>query len=92
MGEGGGFTGDAAKPEAGGGIEIRSLQPAVVEAKRLSDLMLQIELAIVMRGEMARSQGGRFCGIQVAVKEVAGVHVPEILSAGPPSRTKRRSQ
>ena len=54
--------------------------------------MLEIKLAIVMGGKMARRQRGGFGRIEISIEEVARIHELEIWSAGPPSRTKRRSQ
>ena len=60
MGEGGGLAGDAAKAEAGLGVEIGGLQPAVVEAEALRSGILQIELAIVAMAERlaGEAEGG----------------------------------
>ena len=94
MGESGGLAGDAAQAEARRAIIVGMLQPAVVEPESLADPVLQIELAIVMAGEMAAGEPLRVVGIEAAIKEGARIaHAPlTLVSAGPPSRTKRRSQ
>jgi hypothetical protein len=47
VGEGGGLARDAAKAEAGLGVEVGGLQPAVVEAERFRRDILKVKLAIV---------------------------------------------
>jgi hypothetical protein len=63
MGEGGGLARDSAQPEPGLGVEVRRLQPPVVEAEALRGGILEIELAVVaalegVGGEPERRIGG----------------------------------
>ena len=75
MGEGGRLAGHAAQAEARAGVEVGRLQPAVVEAERLGDPILEIELAIVMarRGASAASAAAS-AGSSAAIEKVAGIH------------------
>ena len=84
MGEGGRFAGDAAQAEARAGVIIGGLQPAVVEAERLVTSILEVELAIVVRGEMPRGERGRLGGIERAIEKVArvGCHEPGAMVGG----------
>jgi hypothetical protein len=94
MGEGGGLTGNAAQPEPRSGVIIGGLQPAVVEAERLARRILEEKLAVVMRRQVLRREIARRIGIEGPVKEpprIGSGHAA-CWSAGPPSRTKRRSQ
>ena len=94
VGEGGGFAGHAAKPEAGSAMIIGGLQSPIVEAEGLARAILKVELAIVAARQMLRREPPRRIRIEAAVEEVAGVGLVHaaLLSAGPPSSTKRRSQ
>src|SRR5207253_2864044 len=89
VGESGGLSGDAAQPEAGAGVIVGGLQPAVVEAERLAGTVLEVELAVVVGGQVPGSESPRAVGIEAAVKEPPGVRRGHaaLLSAGPPSRT-----
>ena len=68
VGEGGGLAGHAAQAEAGRGVIVGGLQPAVVEAERFAGAVLKVELAVVVprRGACAASRRGarrgRGCG------------------------------
>ena len=94
VGEGGGLAGHAAQAEARGGVIIGGLQPAVVEAERLARAILKVQLAVVAAGEMLRGEPPRAIGIEAAVEKAPGIGRGHAawLSAGPPMRTKRRSQ
>ena len=95
MGESGGLAGHAAQAEARAGVEVGGLQAAVVEPERLGDAILEVELAIVVAGQMLCGERGGLGGIEaIAVEEVARVDRSSSCgwSAGPPSSTKRRSQ
>ena len=65
VGEGGGLAGDAAQPEARAGVIVGGLQPPVVEPERLARAVLEIELAIVVAGEMRRGEALRAVGSRV---------------------------
>ena len=68
-------------------------QPAIVETEGFGDSVLQVELAVVVAGEVLVRETSRRIGIEVPVKEAARVETGHAAwSAGPPSRTKRRSQ
>ena len=94
VGEGGRLAGDAAQAEARGAVIIGGLQSPIVEAEGLARAILKVELAIVVARQMLRREPPRRIRIEAAVEEMAGVggNHAALLSAGPPSRTKRRSQ
>ena len=83
MGEGGGLARDAAQAEAGLGVEIGGLQPAVVEAEALRGGILEIELAIVAALERVGGEPQRRVGIERvgAVEEAAGIGAVRIWSS-----------
>ena len=97
VGEGGGLASHAAQPEARGVIVIGGLQPAIVEAERFAQAVLQIQLAIVVARQMPGRETLGLFGIQRAIEKgarvahwaMSGVWAE---SAGPPSSRKRRSQ
>ena len=71
-------------------MKVGGLQPAVVEAERLGDLMLKVEFAIVMaRQDGARERRG-FGGIEPAIEQVARVAGHE--AWGPVCRTALKDE
>src|SRR6185369_6422225 len=93
MSEGCRFASHSAKAEARGAVVVGGLQTAVVEAEGLTRAILKEELTVVARGQMLGREPLRAVRIEASVEEAAGVggHAAS-RSAGPPSRTKRRSQ
>ena len=76
---------------------VGGLQAAVVESEGFAAAILEIQFAIVVAGKMAGGEAARLVGIErCRVEEAAGVLGPHQAaapsSAGPPARTKRRSQ
>ncbi len=94
VGEGGRFAGNPAQAEARGAVIIGGLQPAVVEAERFADAVLEVELAVVAAAQMLRREVPGSFGIEAAIEEAAriGRRHADWPSAGPPSSTNRRSQ
>ncbi len=92
--ESGGLAGHPAQPEARRAVIIGGLQPAVVEAERLAGAVLEIELSVVVSGKMRRGETPGAVRVERTVKETPRIergHAAS-LSAGPPMKTKRRSQ
>ena len=92
--ESGGFAGDAAQAEARRRMIIGRLQASVVEAECLAGAILEVEFAIVAARQVLRGQLPRAVRIEAAIEKPPGIGRGHAawLSAGPPSRTKRRSQ
>ena len=65
VGEGGHLARHAAQAEARIAVIIGGLQPAVVEPERFGQAILEVEFAIVMRGEVARGEALRLVGIEL---------------------------
>ena len=90
MGEGGGLARHAAQAEAGLGVEIGGLQPAVVEAEALRGGILKVELAIVaaLQRVGGEAQGG--IGIEPvgAIEEAAGICAHASHIGGPRRKSK----
>ena len=89
-----GLAGYAAKTEPRAAVIISSLQPAVVEAERLAGAVLKVKFAVIVAGKMPGGETPRAIWVQAPVQEPPGIghsHA-DLRSAGPPSRTKRRSQ
>ena len=71
MSEGGGLAGHSAQAETRKGVVVRSLQPAIVEAKGLRGAVLKVKLAVVVPREVLRGELARRVRVEVA-KPVSG--------------------
>src|SRR5205085_358223 len=85
--ESGSLARNAAQAEARLGVEIRGLQPAVIEAEALRGGILQIELAIVAALQRVGGETERGIGIEAAgaIEEGTRIvtHRPDIGTPAP---------
>ena len=73
---------------------IGGFEAPIIKSERLARSILKVEFAVVMGAEVLVSEPLRSFGIETAIKKMPGIgkiHGAR-WSAGPPSRTKRRSQ